>query len=72
MWGGIDPVLLTIGQLAWMDYDMLLMSLRPLLLQNSGLPPDHVDRLISDAQADLYYPQIRPSVCLHIVFAFKL
>jgi len=67
-----DPILLTIGQLAWMNYDILLMSLRPLLLEHSNLPLEQVDKLIADAQADLYYPEVRPNICLHIVFALKL
>jgi hypothetical protein len=67
----VDPILLTIGQLAWMNYDTLLMSLRPLLLEHSGLRLEHVDKLIADAQADLYYPEIRPNVSLHIVYALK-
>ncbi|GJJ12113.1 hypothetical protein Clacol_006354 [Clathrus columnatus] len=66
-----DPLLLTIGQLAWMDYDILLTSLRPLLLENSSLMPESVDELISAAQTDLYYPEIHPNVCLHIVYAIK-
>jgi len=66
-----DPILLTIGQLAWMNYDILLMSLRPLLLEHSGLPLEQVDKLITDAQSDLYYPEVRPNINLHIVFALK-
>lgn len=68
----LDPVLLTIGQLAWMNYDSLLMSLRPLLLEHSALPLERVDQIVADAQADLYYPEVRPNVCLHIVYAIKL
>ncbi|KAF8580867.1 S-adenosyl-L-methionine-dependent methyltransferase [Ramaria rubella] len=67
-----DPVLLTIGQLAWMNYDTLLMSLRPLLLEHSALPPHRVDQIVAEAQADLYYPEVRPNVCLHIIHAIKL
>lgn len=66
-----DPLLLTIGQLAWMDYDILLTSLRPLLLENSSLSIESVDELISAAQTDLYYPETHPNVCLHIVHAIK-
>jgi hypothetical protein len=65
-------VLLTIGQLAWMNYDSLLMALRPLLLEHSTMPMERVDQIVADAQADLYYPEVRPNVCLHIVHAIKL
>lgn len=68
----LDPLLLTIGQLAWMDYDILLTSLRPLLLENSSLSVESVDELISAAQSDLYYPGTRLNICLHIVHAIKL
>lgn len=67
-----EPLLLTIGQLAWMDYDILLTSLRPLLLENSSLSVESVDELISSAQSDLYYPGTRLNVCLHIVHAIKV
>lgn len=55
-----------------MDYDILLTSLRPLLLDNSSLPVESVDELISSAQSDLYYPGTRLNACLHIVHAIKL
>lgn len=44
-----DPTLLTVGQLAWMNWDMLLVAVRPLLL-SSGLSEAEVNVLIEDAQ----------------------
>lgn len=44
-----DPTLLTVGQLAWMNWDMLLVAVRPLLL-SSGLSEAEVNTLIEDAQ----------------------
>ena len=66
----IDPHLLSVGQLQWMDFDLLIPALRPLLL-HSGLPPSRVDRLIKDAQHDLYHPSYLPSTKLHIAYANK-
>ncbi|KJA27349.1 hypothetical protein HYPSUDRAFT_198131 [Hypholoma sublateritium FD-334 SS-4] len=65
-----DPHLLSAGQLQWMDYELLLPALRPLLLCN-GLPPSTVDRLIQDAQHDLYHPAFPPSTIIHIAYASK-
>ncbi|KAF9535292.1 S-adenosyl-L-methionine-dependent methyltransferase [Crepidotus variabilis] len=65
-----DPHSLSIGQLQWMDYDLLLPALRPLFLC-SGLPPSSVDLLIKDAQNDLYNPPYDPSTRLHIAYATK-
>jgi len=53
-----------------MDFDLLIPALRPLFL-NSGLPPSRVDRLIKDAQHDLYHPSYPTSTKLHIVYANK-
>ncbi|CCO27983.1 Transcription factor SPT8 [Rhizoctonia solani AG-1 IB] len=56
-----DPVVLSIGQLAWMNYDNLLLALRPLLLDH-GITPDKAAKLIEDAQENLY----RPKVCIKL------
>jgi hypothetical protein len=53
-----------------MDFDLLIPALRPLLL-HSGLPPSRVDRLIKDAQHDLYHPSYPTSTKLHIAYANK-
>jgi hypothetical protein len=65
-----DPHLLTVGQLAWMDCDLLLPALKPFFL-SAGLAESMVKTLIADAQHDLYYPVIHPSSLLHIVHAVK-
>ncbi|KAH9484351.1 Secondary metabolism regulator LAE1 [Psilocybe cubensis] len=65
-----DPHLLSVGQLQWMDYELFLPALRPFFLC-SGLPPSTVDRLIRDAQHDLYHPSYRPSTLIHIAYASK-
>jgi hypothetical protein len=53
-----------------MDYELFLPALRPLFLCN-GLPPSIVDRLIKEAQRDLYYPTFSPYTTLHIAYASK-
>ncbi|EIN07303.1 S-adenosyl-L-methionine-dependent methyltransferase [Punctularia strigosozonata HHB-11173 SS5] len=65
-----DPTLLSIGQLAWMNYDLLLPALRT-YLASSDLPDWQIDVLIEDAQRDLYYPVVRLSCRLHIVHAIR-
>ncbi|CEL51805.1 hypothetical protein RSOLAG1IB_00340 [Rhizoctonia solani AG-1 IB] len=65
-----DPVVLSIGQLAWMNYDNLLLALRPLLLDH-GITPDKAAKLIEDAQENLYRPKVQPYCCWHIVHARK-
>ncbi|KDQ65156.1 hypothetical protein JAAARDRAFT_202378 [Jaapia argillacea MUCL 33604] len=65
-----DPTLLTIGQLAWMEFDLLLPAMRPHLL-SSGIPEWKADILIGDAQRDLYEPVMPPSCRLHVVHAIK-
>ncbi|KAF8522258.1 S-adenosyl-L-methionine-dependent methyltransferase [Hysterangium stoloniferum] len=68
-----DEIIQTIGQLAWMNYQNLLYSLRPLILEHSSLSMHEVDGLLEAAQEDLYNDNdIRPNVCLHIVHATKL
>ncbi|CAE6487325.1 unnamed protein product [Rhizoctonia solani] len=65
-----DPVVLSIGQLAWMNYDNLLLALRPLLLDN-GITSEKAAKLIEDAQENLYHPKVQPYCCWHIVHARK-
>ncbi|KAF8077893.1 S-adenosyl-L-methionine-dependent methyltransferase [Lyophyllum atratum] len=65
-----DPHLLTTGQLQWMDYELFLPALKPFFL-SSGIPEAKAERIISDAQRDLYYPSLCPSAQLHIVYASK-
>lgn len=65
-----DPEHLTVGQLNWMAYDILLPGLRPFFL-SSGLSPAKVDKLIADAQNDLYHPSVNLSTRIHIVHAQK-
>ncbi|KDR81663.1 hypothetical protein GALMADRAFT_263944 [Galerina marginata CBS 339.88] len=65
-----DPHLLTVGQLQWMDYELFLPALRPLFLC-SGLPPSTVERLVRDAQHDLYHPSYPVSTLIHIAYASK-
>ncbi|KAI6036265.1 S-adenosyl-L-methionine-dependent methyltransferase [Pisolithus microcarpus] len=65
-----DPVALTIGQLAWMNYDIMLPALKPLFL-SAGMKEWEAKKLIEEAQQDLYYPLVRPSARLHIVHAVK-
>ncbi|TFK29993.1 hypothetical protein FA15DRAFT_191701 [Coprinopsis marcescibilis] len=80
-----DPHLLTVGQLQWMDYELLLPALRPFLLtklvDNHEVAPhptmsipstmQEVDQLIQDAQHDLYYPTANLYARFHIVYASK-
>ncbi|KAG6328551.1 hypothetical protein ID866_10538, partial [Astraeus odoratus] len=65
-----DPLALSIGQLAWMDYDIMLPALKPLFL-SAGMKEWEAKKLIEEAQQDLYYPLVRPSTRLHIVHAIK-
>ncbi|KAJ1309761.1 hypothetical protein OPQ81_006527 [Rhizoctonia solani] len=65
-----DPVVLSIGQLAWMNYDNLLLALRPLLL-DYGITAEKAAKLIEDAQENLYHPKVQPYCCWHIVHARK-
>lgn len=67
----VDDLTLTIGQLAWMDNDLLVSGMRPLLLQSSGKSQSEVDALIEAAYHDLYYPIVKPSTRLHVVHAIK-
>ncbi|CAE7126287.1 unnamed protein product [Rhizoctonia solani] len=65
-----DPVVLSIGQLAWMNYDNLLLALRPLLLDH-GITSEKAAKLIENAQENLYHPKVQPYCCCHIVHAKK-
>ncbi|KAF9265442.1 S-adenosyl-L-methionine-dependent methyltransferase [Marasmius fiardii PR-910] len=65
-----DPSMLTVGQLQWMDYELLLPALKPLFL-SVGLPETHVRTLIGNAQRDLYHPTLNLSAHIHIVYATK-
>jgi len=65
-----DDLNLTIGQLAWLDYDLLLPAMRPLLL-SSGKQESEVKALVENAHHDLYYPIVNPSTRLHVVHALK-
>ncbi|KAK0240070.1 S-adenosyl-L-methionine-dependent methyltransferase [Armillaria nabsnona] len=65
-----DPVILTVGQLQWMDYELLLPALRPFFL-TVGLPETKVRSLIADAQHDLYHPSVHLSCVINIVHASK-
>lgn len=67
---GVDPVALSIGQLAWMNYDSMLPALKPLFL-SAGMRDWEARKLIEEAHQDLYYPLVRPSTRLHVVHAFK-
>jgi len=65
-----DPTLLTVGQLAWMNFDLLVLAIKPLLL-SSGISEGDVKMLIEDAQRDLYQPLVNMSTRLHLVHAIK-
>ncbi|KAK0197041.1 S-adenosyl-L-methionine-dependent methyltransferase, partial [Armillaria mellea] len=65
-----EPLSLTVGQLQWMDYELLLPALRPFFL-TVGLPETKVRSLIADAQQDLYHPSVHLSCLTYIVHASK-
>jgi SAM-dependent methyltransferase len=65
-----DPALLTVGQLAWMESDLLILAVRPLLL-SSGLSEKEVKKLTEAAQRDLYFPLVHIQNRLHVVHAIK-
>ncbi|KAG7452446.1 S-adenosyl-L-methionine-dependent methyltransferase [Guyanagaster necrorhizus] len=65
-----EPVALTVGQLQWMDYELLLPALRPFFL-TVGLPETTVRSLVADAQHDLYHPSVNLSCRINIVHASK-
>lgn len=54
-----------------MDYEYFLPALKPFFL-SAGLSEGNVERIIADAQRDLYYPRgAHISARLHIVYASK-
>ncbi|KAJ7097875.1 S-adenosyl-L-methionine-dependent methyltransferase [Mycena belliarum] len=65
-----DPRILTVGQLQWMAYDLLLPGLKPMFL-HLGLREARVDRIIKDAQQDLYHTEYRLTSHLHVVYALR-
>lgn len=66
----LDPHLLSVGQLQWLDYDLLLPALRPMFLFH-GLTENQVRSLITGAQRDLYHPVAELSTHINIVHASK-
>ncbi|KAF7977635.1 hypothetical protein HWV62_3044 [Athelia sp. TMB] len=62
---------LSIGQLSWMEHDLLLPAMEPLLMDMSRKTKDEVKLLIQKAQHDLYYPKDRLSRRIHVVHAIK-
>ena len=66
----VDPTRLTVGQLAWMESDLLILAVRPLLL-SSGLSEKEVKMLTEAAQRDLYFPLVHIENRLHVVHAIK-
>ncbi|KAJ7046837.1 S-adenosyl-L-methionine-dependent methyltransferase [Mycena alexandri] len=64
----IKRALLTVGQLQWMAYDLLLPALKPMFL-SVGLPEASVDQIVKDAQHDLYYTKFKLSSRLRIAHA---
>ncbi|KAE9409660.1 S-adenosyl-L-methionine-dependent methyltransferase [Gymnopus androsaceus JB14] len=69
-WTFIDPHLLSVGQLQWLDYDLFLPALRPMFLFH-GLTENQVQSLITGAQRDLYHPVAPLSAHINIVHASK-
>jgi len=63
---------LTVGQLQWMAYDLLLPALKPMFL-SLGMLETRADRIIKDAQFDLYYSNtdFKLSSHLHIIHATR-
>lgn len=66
-----DDTQLTIGQLSWMQNDLLLPGMLPLLLSTSGKPGDEVRTLVESAHHDLYYPKAQLATRFHVVHARK-
>ncbi|KAF8746146.1 hypothetical protein AX14_000191 [Amanita brunnescens Koide BX004] len=65
-----DEHQLTVGQLQWLDYDLFIPALKPFFL-SMDLPESNVDRILKDAQRDLYYPSTPFFTLIHIVYALK-
>ncbi|KAF7363498.1 Secondary metabolism regulator LAE1 [Mycena sanguinolenta] len=66
----IDKGVLTVGQLQWMAYDLLLPALKPMFM-SLGMLEARADRIIKDAQTDLYYgnSDFKLASHMHIVHA---
>ena len=62
--------MLTIGQLQWMDYELLIPALQPFFL-SSGMSAEDVTQIVQDAQHDLYYPDVPFLAHIHISYATK-
>ncbi|KAF7342869.1 Secondary metabolism regulator LAE1 [Mycena sanguinolenta] len=62
--------ILTVGQLQWMAYDLLLPALKPMFM-SLGMLESRADRIIKDAQTDLYYgnSDFKLASHMHIVHA---
>ncbi|KAJ6547618.1 S-adenosyl-L-methionine-dependent methyltransferase [Mycena capillaripes] len=63
-----DAGMLTVGQLQWMAHDLLLPALKPMFI-HLGLLESRVDRIIKDAQYDLYHTDFKLSGHLHVAHA---
>ncbi|KAF7983374.1 hypothetical protein HWV62_22369 [Athelia sp. TMB] len=66
-----DDTELTIGQLAWMEHDLLLPAMEPILREQCYKSDSEVKLLIENAQRDLYYPKDRLATRLHVIHAMK-
>lgn len=65
-----DRRVLTVGQLQWMAHDLLLPALKPMFM-HVGLLESRVDRMIKEAQKDLYSGDFELSGRLHIAYATR-
>jgi len=65
-----DEHQLTVGQLQWLDYDLFIPALKPFFL-STGVSESNVDRILQEAQRDLYYPSTPYSSLIHVVYAVK-
>ncbi|KAJ7632676.1 S-adenosyl-L-methionine-dependent methyltransferase [Roridomyces roridus] len=63
-----DESELSVGQLQWMAHELFLPGLKPMFL-HFGVPD--VDRIIKDAQRDLYSGDFQLSGRLHIAYATR-
>ncbi|PFH54301.1 hypothetical protein AMATHDRAFT_135556 [Amanita thiersii Skay4041] len=69
-WPQGDAMILTVGQLQWLDYELLLPALKPLFL-DCGIARSNVERIIDEAQRNLYRPPVPFSTLLHVIHATK-
>jgi len=58
------------GQLQWMDYELLVPSLRFAFL-SSGIDEKDVNRIVRDAQYDLYHPPKPFFAHIHVAYAIR-